>query len=445
MTYSEGSVNSRRIPMRVRLSTGSPGSNSTPTLLFQRSSIQKSIRTNSPIARYSSASLGSKRSDIDMADFSLVDGFSSEYKATRTNEKEEMTKLNNRFANFIDKVRLLEQQNKILSAELEQWKGKGSSKIGDLYEQELRDVRHHLDQTIKEKAKVQLERENLIDDLKKLRSSLQDEIQQRQEAETMLSDFREDVDEAALSCVDLQRKVDSLQEDIAFLKKLHEEEIHELQGQVQNNHIPIEMTLAKPDLSAALRDVRSQFENLAAKNVYETEEWYKSKLTDLTDSASRNNDALRLSKQENSESRRQVQALTSEINGLRGTNESLEHQMREMEERFSMEANNYQDNISQLEEDIHNLKDEMSRHLQEYQDLLNVKMALDIEIATYRKLLEGEETRIAGPIPSFSSLSFHDSTYEHQPMLESKKRITIKTFETQDGDVLSETTQRIED
>lgn len=42
------------------------------------------------------------------------------------------------------------------------------------------------------------------------------------------------------------------------------------------------MDVAKPDLTAALRDVRLQYENLATKNIQESEGWYKSKVFNMS-------------------------------------------------------------------------------------------------------------------------------------------------------------------
>ncbi|KAM3924937.1 neurofilament light polypeptide isoform 2-T2 [Leptodactylus fuscus] len=415
---------------------------STPRLHIRSSYVSPSRSSYSPISstvRRSYATSSSSSSTLipsaDSLDLTQVAAISSDLKIVRTQEKAQLQDLNDRFANFIERVHELEKRNKVLEAELLLLRQKHSepSRLRDLYEQEVRELRIAHEEAIGDRQSLHNERERLEEALRALQGRYEEEALSREDAEARLLEIRKEADMTSLARVELEKRMDSLLDEIAFLKKVHEEELAQLQSQVQYAQISLEVDVSKPDLSSALRDIRAQYEKLAAKNMQSAEEWFKSRFTVLTQSAARNTDAVRAAKDEVSESRRLLKAKALEIDACRGVNEALQRQIQELDDKQNGEIAGMQDAIAKLEEELRNTKSEMARYLKEYQDLLNVKMALDIEIAAYRKLLEGEETRLSfsgvGAITSGYTQSapiFGRSAYS----LQSSSYISTRSFPT---------------
>lgn len=83
----------------------------------------------------------------------------SSVKTNREREKKDMQDLNERFANYIEKVRFLEAQNKKLGNELDELRskwGKETGHIKQMYEAELAEARKLIDDLSRDKAALEI-------------------------------------------------------------------------------------------------------------------------------------------------------------------------------------------------------------------------------------------------------------------------------------------------
>nr|XP_015824864.2 neurofilament light polypeptide [Nothobranchius furzeri] len=372
--------------------------NSRSTKSSMSSSLYSSPRLQSGkrILKMTSSSLpdGSQRMDLTQAS-----SINTELLEVRSQERAQLVDLNDRFATYIEKVRHLELQNRALLAELDALRRRQNdpSHLQALYEGEARSLKALIDSENNEKMKMEAERDYLQDVCEQMKERCEEEARQRIDAEEALQRAREEASRVVLYNCDAEATVVSLCDEIMFLKKVFAEEQAELQAQLQVSNITVDVELSRPDLSTALRDIRAQYERLANKNMQAAEDWCKSKFASVAEMASKNNEAVHAIREETMEYRRLLQSRSSEIEALQNVINSLNKQLEDLEDTQAKEVEKYQMRIGELEQDITEAKQEMAHYLREYQDLLNVKMALDIEIAAYRKLLEGEEIRLTYP------------------------------------------------
>ncbi|XP_030248303.1 desmin isoform X1 [Sparus aurata] len=337
-------------------------------------------------------------------DLNVAAAENKEFLSTRTSERQEMVVLNDRLAVYINKVRSLEQQNKLLEAEIEAYQNRFEKPTGLrlLYEEQLRELQKIADQMRVQRDISLAAKESSAAHLEAIKIKYEEAVELRRKAELDIEAFRPDVDKATSSRIILEKKLEQLEVEIEFLKRVHQQEIDELMKQIYAAHVSAESAFTLPDLAAAMKQIQNQYDDIAAKNLQEMDSWYKNKFEDLTSKTSRHLDKVRSIREEIAGAKKDIQSKERDLDSMRTKNEALEAQIREMQEKYRKELEALQARIEALQLELKTTKEKIALHLREYQDLLNIKMSLEIEITTYRKLIEGEDLRLSGMMQTLS-------------------------------------------
>ncbi|XP_028932116.1 keratin, type I cytoskeletal 17-like [Ornithorhynchus anatinus] len=342
-------------------------------------------------------------------------------------EKATMQNLNDRLASYLDKVRALEEANADLEVKIRDWYQKqapGPARDYSAYYLTIEDLKNKILTATVENANILLQIDNARLAADDFRTKYETELALRMSVEADINGLRRVLDELTLARADLEMQIENLKEELAYLRKNHEEEMNALRGQV-GGEINVEMDAAPGvDLSRVLSEMRDQYEKMAEKNRKDAEDWFFSKTEELNREVATNSELVQSGKSEISELRRNLQALEIELQSQLSMKASLEGSLQETESRYCVQLSQIQGLIGNVEEQLAQLRCEMEQQNQEYKILLDVKTRLEQEIATYRRLLEGEDAHLA-------------SQYKPKEASLTTRQVRTIVEEVQDGKVIS--------
>nr|XP_034956944.1 filaggrin-like [Zootoca vivipara] len=327
----------------------------------------------------------------------------------KTKEKDEIRTLNNQFAALIGKVQSLEQHNQVLLTRWNFLKEQDNSlselDIKLLYDQYMNRLNLEVRSIDAEKEQLDSELDEVLDAMDAFRNKYEEEINKRTGMEFTFMTLKKDLDNGFLHKTELEAKLSGLLAVAELMKNIYEQELDEVMSQIKDISVVvgIDNNRYNPDPHRIVEDVRAQYEDMAIRSWEELEALTRSKLNEREVLSAKYGDHLLKDRRVIAELNIQIQKMRSCIVSLKSQCLRLEENIKEVGTQGESALNDAKAKLAKLEEALHNARQDLAQLVKEYQELMNIKLALDIEILTYRKLMEGEEISMESPQPAVIS------------------------------------------